>query len=137
MFRRDPETSRRTVVEDIDCEALEADHFGEAINDIGNVIERVSELATRRHVRLSEARQIGRHEMKATGEMRDEVAEHVARAWETMKQQQRRRIRRPCLAIEDLQAVDVGGAIVDGSHWLSPSFRNFLVGLKEVTSVST
>src|SRR5437879_3216902 len=104
MFCRDPETSGRAIVEDIDCEALETDHLGEAVDDIGNMIERVSELAPRRHLRLTKAGQIGRHQMKAIGEMRDEVTEHVARARETVKQQQRRRIRRPCLAVEYLQA---------------------------------
>jgi hypothetical protein len=56
--------------------------------------------------------------MKAIGEKRNKVAEHVARARETMKQQQRRRVLWPRLAVEYLQAVDVGGAVADSSHRL-------------------
>jgi hypothetical protein len=54
--------------------------------------------------------------VKAIGEQRDEIAEHVPRAWEAVQQQQRRRIRTPCFAIEDFPSVDVGGAIGDGRH---------------------
>ena len=74
---------------------FEADHFGEAVDDVGDVVERVGEVAARRHVRLAEARQIGRDDVKAIGQQRDEIAEHVARAREAVKQQQRRRIRGP------------------------------------------
>ena len=116
MFCRDTKTCRRTVVEYIDCEAPEADHFGKAGDDIGNVIEGVGELASLRHVRSSEAGQIGRHEMKAIGETGDEVAEHVARARETMEQQERRRVRRARLAVEDIDAIHAGGSVGDSAH---------------------
>ena len=121
MLCCDPETCRRAVVEDIDCEALQADHLGEAVDNAGHVTERVGELVPRWHLRLSEAGQIRRHDVKAVGELRDEVAEHMTCARETMKQQQRRRVLWTRLAIEELQAVDVDRTIGDGSHWLSPS----------------
>ena len=84
MFCRDPETGRRAIVEDIDCEALEADHLGEAVDDLGDVIEGVGEHAARHQVGLSEAGQIGSHDMIAIGKMRDEVTKHVARAREAV-----------------------------------------------------
>ena len=59
--------------------------------------------------------------MEPIGQQRDQVAEHVAGAREAVQQQQLRRIRRARLAIEDLEAVHVGGAIVDGGHDAFPS----------------
>src|ERR1700730_15322044 len=50
MLCGDPEAHRRTVVEDVDRETLQADHFREALNDAGNMIECVRELAPRRHL---------------------------------------------------------------------------------------
>ena len=93
MFCRNPEARRRAVVEDVDRKAIEADHLGEAVDDLGDVVEGVGELAARRHVGLAEAGQIGRDDVKAIGKKRDEVAEHVARAREAVQQQQRRRVR--------------------------------------------
>jgi hypothetical protein len=121
MFCGDPEARRRAVVEDVDREALQTDHFGEAVNDAGDVIECVRELAPRRHLRLAETWQVGGDDVEAIGQERDEIAEHVARAGEAVKQQQRRRIGAPGLAIKDLETVHVGRTIFDGSHCVSPS----------------
>src|SRR5262249_24828533 len=55
-------------------------------------------------------------DMETVGQEWDEVPEHVARGREAMKQQQIGRVGRFNLTIEDLQAVQVGGAIFDGSH---------------------
>jgi len=46
----------RPVIEIVDCEALQADHFRETVNDAGDVIKCVAKLAPRRHLRLAEAR---------------------------------------------------------------------------------
>src|SRR5262249_55522922 len=92
------------------------DHLGEAVDDFGDMIEGVGESFARGHVRLSEAGQIGRHDVEAVSKMRDEVAEHVARARKTVQQQQRRRALGPRLAVEDLEAVDGSLAVVDPGH---------------------
>jgi hypothetical protein len=62
--------------------------------------------------------------MEAIGQKRDKIPEHMARAREAMKQQQRRRVSGPGLAIEDLQPVHVGRSIPDGSHCISPRVDN-------------
>ena len=111
MLHGEPEAGRRAIVEDIDGEAFEADHLGEAVDDVGDMVEGVGEVAPRRHVRLAEARQVGRDDVEAIGQERDEVAEHVARAREAVQQQQLRRVGGAGLAIEDLEAVHIGGAI--------------------------
>ena len=74
----------------------------------------------------------GAIDMEAIGQKRDEVAEHVARAREAVKQQQLRGVGGARLAIEDLEAVHVGGSIVDGGHgvFLSKTLRPALRPLK-------
>jgi hypothetical protein len=59
------------------------------------LVERVGKLAARRHVGLAEARQIGRDDVEAIGQQRDQIAEHVARAREAVQQQQLRRAGAP------------------------------------------
>src|SRR5689334_16090079 len=44
MLCGDSKTGRRAVVENVEREALEADHFREAVNNAGDVIECVGEL---------------------------------------------------------------------------------------------
>jgi hypothetical protein len=58
--------------------------------------------------------------MEAIGQERYEIAEHMTRGREAMEQQQLGSIDRPCLTIEDIEAVDVGGAVFDGGHVDSP-----------------
>ena len=86
MLCGDPEARRRAIVEDIDRKTLQADHFRKAVDDAGDAVERVGEVAPRRHIRLAEARQVGRDDVEAIGEQRDEIPEHVARAREAVKQ---------------------------------------------------
>jgi hypothetical protein len=54
--------------------------------------------------------------MKFAGKERDQITEHVARAREAVQQQQLRRISIPRLAIEHLEAIDIGGAVSDKRH---------------------
>ena len=111
------EAGRRAVIEHVEGVAVEADDVGEAVDRVGEPVEGA---AAARHVGVAEARQIRRDHMEAVGEQRDQVAEHMARAREAVQQQQLRRARRARLAIEDLEAVHVGGAIGDGGHDASP-----------------
>src|SRR4029453_1296849 len=87
----EPEADRRTVVEHIDREAIKPDDLGQAVDDTGEVVERVAERTPRWHTRLAESRQIGREDVEAIGQERDEVSEHMARAREAVGQQQMRR----------------------------------------------
>jgi len=69
-----------------------------------------------RQVGPSEARQIGSDDVKAVGQERDEVPEHMTGARETMEQQQLRGAGRADLAIKEVEAVHVGSSILDGGH---------------------
>src|SRR5262249_35106613 len=113
---RKAETSRRAIVEDIDGEAVEPDHFGEAVNDPRDVVEGVAELGPFRHVRLAKAGQIGRNHMKSVGELRNEIAEHVACSWKAVQQKERRSVRATGLSVEDFDAVDGYSPVSDLGH---------------------
>jgi hypothetical protein len=95
---------------------MEADHFREPFDDVGNILERVGKGAARRHVGLPKAWQVGSDEMKPARELRDEITEHVAGRWKAMQQQNRWRVLRSSLPIEDLDAVDIDLAEVDSAH---------------------
>ena len=92
MLDREPEPGRRAVVEYVDGVAVEADGLGEAVDRLRDPVERVRPV---RHIRVAEARQIGRDDMESVGEQRDEVAEHVAGGREAVQQEQLRRARAP------------------------------------------
>ena len=70
---------------------------------------------SRRHVGLTEPRKVRRDDMKSVGKERDQVAEHVARAREAVQQQQHRRISWARLAIENLETIDIGRAVLGGA----------------------
>ena len=54
--------------------------------------------------------------METVGEQRDEIAKHMARRREAMQQQELRRVRAACFAVEHIAIVDLGGPIMDGGH---------------------
>src|SRR6202042_3158649 len=53
-----PETGWRAVVEYVDREAIETDHLGEALDDVGDIVERVLKTVPAEHVGPSESGQI-------------------------------------------------------------------------------
>lgn len=116
MTERKPETSRRAVIENVDRETVEADHFGEAFDHAREIVERVTEAFARRHVGLAEAGKVGRHDMKPVRQQRDEVTKHVACAGEAVQQQEFWRSDTTGLAIEPLEALDIRGAVRDCGH---------------------
>src|SRR6267142_3077174 len=122
MPNGEAEANRRTIVEDVDCETTEADHVGEAIDDIRDILERVGEGAARRHVGLPKRRQVGSDEVKPVRELRDEIAEHVAGGGKAVQQEDRWRVLRPSLAVEDPDAVDIHLPVRDRVH--GNSFRS-------------
>jgi hypothetical protein len=103
-------------------ETRETDHLGEAIDDIRDILERVSECAARRHVGLPKRRQVGSDDAKPVRELRDEIAEHVAGGGKAMQQENRWPLRRPSLAVEYIDAVDIHLPVRDGVH--GKSFRS-------------
>jgi hypothetical protein len=115
---REAETSRRAIVEDIEGEALKSDHFSEAVDSPRDVVEGIAELGPFRHVRLAKPGQIGRNDMKSVGELRNEIAEHVACSWKAVQQKECRSVRATGLPVEDFDAVDGYSPVSDLSHCL-------------------
>src|SRR5262249_19659152 len=107
MAQREAEPSRRAIIEDIDGEPAKSDHFSEAVNSPRDAVEAIAELGPFRHVRLAKPGQIGRHQMKSVGELRNEIAEHVACSWKAVQQQKGRCVLRPRLPKEDIEPVDI------------------------------
>jgi hypothetical protein len=50
-------------------------------------------------------------------QQRDKVAEHVAGARESVEQQQDGGARTACLPVENLNAMDISGTVIDGHDW--------------------
>ena len=73
------------IIEDVHRESSETDYLGEAIDDVRDILEGVSELAARRHVGLTERRQVGSNKVKSVRELRDQIAEHVAGCGKTVQ----------------------------------------------------
>src|SRR5262249_21272076 len=115
---REAETSRRAVVEDIDGEAAKSDHFSEAVNSHRYFFECVAELGPFRHVRLAKPGQIGRNHMKSVGELRNEIAEHVACSRKAVQQKECRSVRATGLSVENFDAVDGYSPVSDLSHFV-------------------
>jgi len=88
---RKPETSWRCIVQEIEGEAVKSDHFSEAVNSVGDVVEGVAELGPFRHVRLAKPRQVRDH-MKSVGELRNEIAEHGLAAAEGVQERSNDRL---------------------------------------------
>jgi len=90
MADGEPEARRRAVVEDVHCKPVEADDFGKAVDHASDVVERVTEFVSRRHIGLTEPGKVRRDDVKPVGQQRDQVTEHVASAREAVQQQQLR-----------------------------------------------
>jgi hypothetical protein len=117
---RDPEPDRRAVVEHVQGEAIETEHLGEAVDNVGDALERVAEVRSGGHVRFTEAGQVRGNDVKPVGEQRDQLAEHVARGRETMQEHQGRCVSRSGLPVEHRQTSYVCRAVSDITHKSSP-----------------
>src|SRR5262245_33409169 len=116
MADGEPKACRRAVVEDIHRKPVEADDLGKPADHAGDVVERVSEFFSRRHVGLTEPRKVRRDHMKSIGEQWDQITKHVTGARKAVQQQQLRRACWSRFAIKDLETVDISRAISHRRH---------------------
>jgi hypothetical protein len=70
------------------CQSLFIIPLGKAVNDVGDVVRGVFKLAPCRYVCLAKPGQIRRDDVETIGQQRNQVAKHVPRAGEAVKQQQ-------------------------------------------------
>ena len=113
MLEREPVADRRAVIHEIDRIVLDAELRQQAVDDVGVVAERVGERLVIGRGALAEARIVRRDDMVAIRERRDQIAEHVRRGRKAVQQQHGRRVGGSGFAVEDIDAVDLDGAIVD------------------------
>src|SRR5271166_1863792 len=111
-----PQAHGSAVIKDVDREAFHPDDFGEAVDHLRKILERVSERIAGRQVRLTKARQIRRYQVKAVGEKWNQIAEHMPGGRKPMQQEQSRGIRPTGFAIGNLQTINIGSAVVDRLH---------------------
>ena len=85
----------------------------ETVDDVGVMGECVSERLVVRRGALAKARIVGRDDAIAIRERRDQIAEHVRRSRKAVQQQHNGRIRGPRFAIEDIDPIDLGRAVMN------------------------
>ena len=81
------------------------------IHDLGDVIEGIREFFRVRPVAVSEARVIGRDKMIAIRKAGEERLEHPRRRRESVQEENRRRIFRAGLPVEDGEPINLDSAI--------------------------
>ena len=113
MLERQPVADRRAVIHDVHRIAVDAELRQKTVDDVGVMGERVGERLVVGRGAFAEAWIVGRDDVVAIRERRDQIAEHVRRSRKAVQQQHDRRILRPRLAVEDVDAVDFGGAVVN------------------------
>ncbi|CAD5263221.1 hypothetical protein BOSE62_30567 [Bosea sp. 62] len=104
------EPDRAAIVLQIERIALQPEPVDQRFHHIGEAVETIIKLGRRRRAAMAEAGIVRRDHPVLPGQAGNQVAKHVRGRWEAVQQQERRRILRPGLAIEDLGAGDRGGA---------------------------
>ena len=108
---RQPVADRSAVVLDVERVLLQPDLLGELLHHVGQLVEGVVELAYGRGRTVAEAGVVRGDQVELVGQGRDQVAEHMRGSREAVQQQDRRGVLRTRLPVEDVQAVDVHGAV--------------------------
>ena len=87
MGQRQTEADRGAVIEYVDSELLQAEHISEAADHLGDVLEGVGEGGAGGLLGHAEAGQVRGDDMVLAGQLRNQVAKHVAGAGEAVQQQ--------------------------------------------------
>ena len=77
MRQRQAEPNGRTLIENVQGEAIEADDLREAVDDLGQILERVAKPLAIWRIREPKTRKVGRDHVVAIGQSGDQVAKHV------------------------------------------------------------
>jgi hypothetical protein len=77
MLEGEPESNWGAEIHHVQREALDAECIEQTVDDLGDVVETVSELCSVRGVTVPEGRVVGRDDVIGVGELRDQVAEHA------------------------------------------------------------
>src|SRR5579859_2523334 len=114
-----------TVVLHVKGIARESERLGEMVHGLSQMVEGVCESPRVRPVTVSEPGIIRRYQVIAIGKPCEKRLEHPRRRWKAVEQEERFRICRPGLSIEDRKAVDPYCAVKGAIHrW----FLSFSLG---------
>src|SRR6516162_312313 len=116
MANSEAEANRRAVIKNVERVVAEAEHLGEMLSQLGQVIEAVLESRSVRRVGETEARQIRRYYVIAIGKRGNKLPVHVRGGWKPVQQQQHGRLSGPGFTVKEAQATDVDGPIVCSRH---------------------
>src|ERR1700678_2761607 len=121
----------RSVVEDINCIAVEAECLGEGVRGARQCVEGIRVFSFLRDFCESKTRQVWCDHAKLVCQAWDEFAEHKGRGRESMQQEHHRRARVACRTVEDFDSVcfdlmngchRYGQLGKNGTHETSPRF---------------
>ena len=113
MLERQPVSDRRAVIHEVDCVGADAKLRQKTVDDVGVMGERVGERLVVGRGAFAKSWIVGRNDVVAIRERRDQIAEHVRRGRKAVQQQHDLRILRPRFAIEDVDPVDLGRAVMN------------------------
>ncbi len=127
MGQGHPKPHRAAVILHVKRVVGESERFGEAIHDFGEVVKRVGECFRLRPIAVPEAWVVGRDEVIAIGQPGEKRFVHPRRRRKPVAEEERRRVLRARLPVENGEPVDLCCAIEGrGVHGAS-----LLLGLRQ------
>ncbi len=111
---RQTETGRRSIIEHVNCIAVDLERLRESVDRERQSIEGVRIFSFRWHFCESETRKVWRDHAVVASQARNEFAEHERRGWESVQQENYGRVCFAGTAVKHLHAV--GFDLVDGSR---------------------
>ena len=103
----EPKADRGSIVKHIKKELLKPHLIGKLPDDISEMIKRISERGSWRHVRPAKPRIVGSDQMKLIFKRRDQIAEHVTGGRETVKKEESRFLGAPRFAIKNIKPLNL------------------------------
>ena len=116
MCDREPEPHRAAVVLHDQGVAAQAEDLGETADDSGQVVEGVGELGVAGRVAVPEPGIVRCNQAERAGEPVQQRLPHPRGGGKSVQQQDHGRVWRAGVAVEDLQAVDIGGTVGRSVH---------------------
>jgi hypothetical protein len=120
VLGRQPEADRAAVVLHEQGVAAQAELLGEALDDLGQVIEGVGEDGRIGGVAVPEARVVRGDQVEGVGQPGQQRFPHPRGGREAVQEQDRRPVGRARLAVEDRHPVDVGRLVDRVTHKCNP-----------------
>lgn len=106
LGQRQAESDRTAIVLHQQDVTLDLESVGELLNDVSEVIERISKLFRRRSITMTKPGIVRSDHMVTVGQLRNQSGEHARRRGESVEHQDRGSILRSGFTIEHLHIID-------------------------------